>query len=102
MPAMSASAGRKVFSVTGVASLPARIRLRAMLVDLLVDRLEEMLRLEEVGDAVERLVVDEDRAQQRLLRLDIVRRDAIAARRVPPPACATVEFESHGLPVFDF
>ena len=29
-PAMSASAGKKVFSVTGEASLPARIRLRAI------------------------------------------------------------------------
>ena len=46
-------------------------------VDLLMDRLEEMFRLKEIGDAVERLVIDEDRAQQRLLRLDIVRRDAI-------------------------
>ena len=79
---MSTSAGRKVFSVTGVATLPARIRLRAMLVDLLMDRLEEMLRLEKVGDAIERLVVDEDRAQQRLLGLDIVRGGAIGRRGV--------------------
>ena len=35
--------GRKVFSVTGVAILPARIRSRASSIDLLVDRLEEML-----------------------------------------------------------
>ena len=41
-----------------------------------MDRLEEMLRLEEVGDPVERLVVDEDRAEQRLLGLDVVRRGA--------------------------
>ena len=46
-------------------------------VELLVDGLEEMFRLEEIGDAIERLVIDEDRAQQRLLRLDIVRCDAI-------------------------
>ena len=46
-------------------------------VDLLMDRLEEMLRLEKIGDAIKRLVIDEDRAQQRLLRLDIVRSDAI-------------------------
>ena len=72
-PPMSMSAGRKVFSVTGVATLPARIRFAAMLVDLLMDRLEEMLRLEEVGDAVERLVVDQDGAEQRLLGLDVVR-----------------------------
>ena len=61
------------------------------LIDLLVDRLEEMLRLEEIGDPVERLVVDQDRAQQRLLRLDIVRSgtkdrgrffDLLAERRI--------------------
>src|SRR6185503_12459967 len=46
------------------------------LVDLRVDRFEEMLRLEEIGDAVERLVIDEDRTQQRLLRLDVVRSSA--------------------------
>ena len=33
------------------------------LIDFLVDRLEEMLRLEEIGDPVERLVVDQDGAQ---------------------------------------
>jgi hypothetical protein len=38
-----------------------------------VQRLEEMRRLEEVRDPVEGVVVDQDRAQQRLLRLDIVR-----------------------------
>ena len=41
-----------------------------------MDRLEEVLRLEEIGDAVERFVVDEDSAQQRLLRLDVVRSSA--------------------------
>ena len=69
--------GRKVFSVTGVASLPARISLRADSENLLMDRLEEMLRLEEIADPVERLVVDQNGAQQRLLRLDIVRGGAI-------------------------
>ncbi len=33
-----------------------------------------MLGGQEAGDAVEGVVVDEDRAQQRLLRLDVVRR----------------------------
>ena len=47
--------------------------LRRDLIDLLVNRLEEMGRLEEIRDAVERLVVDEDCAQKRLLRFDIVR-----------------------------
>ena len=46
-------------------------------VDLLVDGLEEMFRLQKIGDAVKRFVIDEDRAQQRLLRLDIVRSNAI-------------------------
>ena len=49
-------------------------------IDLLMHRLEEMLRLEEVGDAIERLVVDQDGAQQRLLRLDIMRGGAIGRR----------------------
>ena len=40
------------------------------LVDAAVDFLDEMLRLEEVGDAVEGVVVDQDRAEQRLLGLD--------------------------------
>ena len=43
------------------------------LVDGLVDRLEEVLRLEKVRNPVERVVVDQDRAQQALFRLDIVR-----------------------------
>ena len=43
------------------------------LVDLLMNRFEKMYRLEKVGNPVECLVVDEDRAQKRLLRLDIVR-----------------------------
>ena len=53
------------------------------LVDLAMDRLVEMLGQQEIGDAVERLVVDEDRAEQRLLRLDVVRREpeALFVRR---------------------
>ena len=50
---------------------------RHQLEDALVDRLEEMLGKQEVGDAVERVVVDQDRAQQRLLGLDVVRLDAV-------------------------
>ncbi len=50
------------------------------LVDLLVDGLEKMFRLEKIGDAVKRFVIDEDCAQQRLFRLDIVRSDAIRRR----------------------
>ena len=42
------------------------------LVDLLMQRVEEVLRLQEAGDAVVRLVVDEDGAEQRLLGLQVV------------------------------
>src|SRR5262249_52498411 len=35
-------------------------------VDLLMNRLEEMLRLEEIADTIKRLVVDEDRTQEGL------------------------------------
>ena len=41
--------------------------------------LDEMLASEEVRNAVERVVVDEDRAEQRLLGLEVVRRRAIGA-----------------------
>src|SRR5262249_3937726 len=46
--------------------------------DLLMDWLEEMGRLEKVGNAVERLGVEQDRAKERLLRLDVVRGGTIA------------------------
>src|SRR5947209_17879255 len=36
-----------------------------------------MLRLQKIRDAVERIVVDDNGAEQRLLRLDIMRRDAV-------------------------
>ena len=52
------------------------------LVDLLMDRLEEMRRFEEVGDPIERFVVDQDGAQEGLLRLDIVRGGPVGRRRV--------------------
>ena len=42
--------------------------------DRLVHRLEEMLRLEEIGNPVERFVVDQDGAEQRLFRFDVLRR----------------------------
>ena len=47
------------------------------LVDRLMDRFEEVFRLEEVRNPVERVVVDQDRAQQALFRFDIVRRTPI-------------------------
>ena len=55
-------------------------QVRGELIELLMDRLEEMLRLEEIGDPVERLVVDEDGAEQRLLRLDVLRGVAVLRR----------------------
>ena len=45
--------------------------------DAAVDLLDEMLASEEIRDAVERVVVDEDRAEQRLLGLEIMRRRPI-------------------------
>ncbi len=48
--------------------------------DAAVNFLDEMLAPQEVGDAVEGVVVDEDRAEQRLLGLEIVRGRAIGAR----------------------
>jgi hypothetical protein len=52
----------------------------ANVVDLLMNRLEEVLRLEEIGNAIERLVIDEDRAQERLFRFDVVRRGTVSRR----------------------
>src|SRR5690606_37291622 len=48
--------------------------LRGDLVDLLVQRIGEMLGLEEAGDPVHGLVVDENGAEQGLLGFDVVRR----------------------------
>ena len=65
---------RKVFSVMGVAILPARISAAVDLEDAAVDLLREMLGVQEVRDAVEGVVVDQDGAEQRLLGLDVVGR----------------------------
>ena len=69
----------------GVACLPEAISLDGRLVDLLVQRIVEVVRLEEARHAVVRLVVDEDGAEQRLLGLDVVGRGAegqgVGARR---------------------
>ncbi len=56
------------------------------LVDLAMHRLVEMLGQQEIGDAIERLVVDEDGAQQRLLGFDVLRREPKLFR--PPGGCA--------------
>src|SRR4029077_6195527 len=65
-------------------------------VDLPMDRLEEMLRLKEVADAVKRLVVDQDGAEEGLLRLDIVRRGAIGRGRLPWLLAQSGIERSHG------
>src|SRR5947209_12111640 len=52
-------------------------QLRGNLVNALVQRLGKMLRVQKIRDAVERIVVDDNGAEQRLLRLDIMRRDAV-------------------------
>jgi hypothetical protein len=49
-------------------------------IDLLMHRLEEMRRFEEVGNPIERFVVDQNGAQQGLLRLDIVRGGPVGTR----------------------
>ena len=43
------------------------------LIDLLMDWLEEVRRLEKIRNAVKSFVVDQNSAQQRLFRLDVVR-----------------------------
>ena len=63
--------------------------------DALMDRFEEVLRLKEIGDAIERFVIDEDRAEQRLLGLDVVRRRAEHRFRGSLLACGRIEY-CHG------
>ena len=50
------------------------------LIDGLVDRFEEMLGLEKIRHPVKRVIVDQDRAQQALFSLDIVRSAPIGRR----------------------
>ncbi len=51
------------------------------LIDLLMDRLEEMRRLEKIRNAVKSFVVDQDSAQQRLFRLDVMRSGTVERGR---------------------
>ena len=64
---------RKLFRVRGSAVLREPDELRRLLVDLPMQRIEEVHRLEEIGDAIEGFVVDQDRAEKRLLDLDVMR-----------------------------
>ncbi len=66
--------------------------------DLLMDRLEEVRRLEKVADPIERLVVDEDRPQERLLRLDVMRRRTVRRCGVLV-GLARSRFDCHDVPV---
>ncbi len=66
----------------GVACLPIWMSLDAVSKICRVQGIEEMLGPEEARDAVERLVVDEDGAEQRLLGLDVVGRAAERQRVV--------------------
>ena len=60
--------------------MPARMSWRGNVEDAPVNFLREMLGLQKVRHAVEGVVVDEDRAQQRLLRLDVVGGEAVGWR----------------------
>jgi len=51
------SVGRKVFTVMWLASLPVRISSRHILKIVLIDRLEEIFRVDQSGDCGKRLVV---------------------------------------------
>jgi hypothetical protein len=58
----------------------------------LMDRFEEVLRLKEIRDTVERLVVDQYSAEQCLFGLDVVRRRAECRFRGSLLACGRIEY----------
>ena len=70
------------------------------IIDLPVNGLEEMLRLEKIGDAIECLVVDENRTQQRLFRLNVVRSRAVGRRSNNLRKFARGRVDCHDVPVF--
>jgi len=63
--------------VMGEASFPARISEPAVSKNAAVDFLDEMIGAQEIGNAIESVVVEENRPQQRLLGLRIMGRRAI-------------------------
>ena len=65
----------------GEASFPARMRLAGDVEDAPVHVLGEMLRPQEIRDAVEGVIIDEDGAEQGLFRLDIMRGEAECSAR---------------------
>ena len=50
---------------------------RQGVIDPAMQRLEKMMLFQKPGNPVERFIVDQDRAQKGLFRLDIMRRDPI-------------------------
>ena len=68
--------------VTGLAILLARISSPATWKMRRWTGSKKWLRLEEIGDPVERFVVDQDRAEERLFRLDVLR---LRCGRSPAP-----------------
>lgn len=56
-------------------------QVRGQLIDLLMQRLVEVHRFEEIGNPIERLVVDQDCAEQRLFCLKVMRCAAVLRRR---------------------
>ena len=69
---MTTLSGRKVLSVSGVGDLARADQTGGELEDLLMDRFVEMRSRKEIGDAIERFVVDENGTDQGLFHLDIV------------------------------
>ena len=63
--------------MTGEATLPARISCAVISKIAPVQLFVEMFGAQEIRDAVEGVVVDENRAQQRLFGLDIVRGETV-------------------------
>ena len=80
MPPTSSSTpecSNSAFSVTASASWPASMRRTIGLEDAAMDRIGEMFRGEELGNPLVGAVVGEQRAEQRLLRLQVGWRQAL-------------------------
>ena len=93
---MSTLASRNVLRVIGRGQLAGADQIARKLVDLLVDRLEKMRWFQKIGDAVESLVVNQNRPQQRLLRLDIVRGRTVKCGRFFDLLASCRISEGHG------
>ena len=66
------------------------------LVNLLVNRLKEMRRLQKIRNPIEGLIVDQDSAKQRLFRLDIVRSGTVERSRFCDLLAGCRISEGHG------